>query len=430
MSTHNRVSVLLQKGVSFLYADLPTWEELQGGRHDGRRFSIVFPHPVARSARTASLAIVSTDGDFPGLFVALVRTVQKVSTLDSRVTFDFVRAVSPYTLQDLLGDNGAPLDYSVTRVSVEGGHAFQAIPAQLAQALVTRLVNEPDNVLALQPIIDYISRPQRYTDARALQQDALQLALKAFGASPEATTLSLTGRETALHRIAVQEDVVIEHDARWIPGWRLAESDLTGRAVFRHESDELQVFTANRQALEELFGVDLIYLNERRGSLVLVQYKMMDAVPLPRRQSVRPGSRTEKEWMVPIDSHFLDQVDRMSRFDCDLDPDGPYRLNCGAFYFKLVKRAAGTKTAGIMLSLQHLRQMLERGGLEGPRGGLRISYGELDGHYLRGEAWIELVRSGYVGSRGATTAHMEALIEEAIAGGRAAVAAINRRLRP
>lgn len=83
-----------------------------------------------------------------------------------------------------------------------------------------------------------------------------------------------------------------------------------------------------------------------------------------------------------------------------------------------------------MLSLQHLRQMLEGGGLEGPRGGLRISYGELDGHYLRGEAWIELVRSGYVGSRGATTAHMEALIEEAIAGGRAAVAAINRRLRP
>lgn len=427
MPTQDRVSLLVRKGVSFLYVDLPTWQELQAGRHEGRQFSIVFSYETARSARPSSLAIVSTD-DLPGLFVALVRTIQKVSTLDSRVTFDFVRSVSPYTLEDLLGDDGTPLHHAVTRVALEGGHAFTPIPAQLARTLTERLVNEPGNAGALQPIIDYIGRPQRYTDARALQQDALELALKAFGASPEATTLSLTGRETALDRLAIQEDVVIEHDARWIPGWRLTQSDLTGRAVFRNKSDELQVFTANRQALEELFGVDLIYLNERRGSLVMVQYKMMEPTP-PRRYPARPGRRREREWTVAIDDHFLDQVDRMSLFDCDLEPDGPYRLNCGAFYFKLVKRNAGTTTAGVMLSLEHLRQMLERGGVHGPRGGLRISYGELDGHYLRGEAWIELVRSGYVGSRGATTTHMEMLMEEAITGGRAAVAAIHRRLR-
>lgn len=395
----------------------------------GRQFSIVFPHAIARSGRASSLAIVSTDSDFPGLYIALVRTVQKISTLDSRVTFDFVRAVSPYILRDLLGEDGSPLDHAVMRVAAEGGHTFQPIPAELARVLTARLVNDPANTAALQPIIDFIGRPQRYIDARALQQDAVELALKAFGASPKATTLSLTGRETALDRVALQEDLVIDHDARWIPGWSLTASDLTGRAVFRKESEELHIFTANRQALEELFGVDLIYLNERRGSLVMVQYKMMEPPPPSIRHLRRSKPRAEKEWTVAIDEHFLDQMDRMSRFDCDLAPDGPYRLNCGAFYFKLVKRSAETKTAGIMLSFEHLKQMLDRGEVQGPRYGLRISYGELDGHYLRGEAWIELVRSGYVGSRGATTTHLEALIEEAIAGGRAAVAAINRRLR-
>jgi hypothetical protein len=47
----------------------------------GRQFSIESPYVIARSARPSSLAIVSTEEDFPGLFVALVRTIQKVSTL-------------------------------------------------------------------------------------------------------------------------------------------------------------------------------------------------------------------------------------------------------------------------------------------------------------------------------------------------------------
>ena len=148
----------------------------------------------SRPVLSNSLAIISTDADFPGLFVALVRTIQTVSTLDSRVTFDFVRAVSPYTLETLLGDDGAPLSPAVMRVAVEGGHAFTPIPAGLARTLTARLVQAPENAAALQPIIDYIDRPQRYTNARALQQDALELALKAFGATPKATELSLTGR--------------------------------------------------------------------------------------------------------------------------------------------------------------------------------------------------------------------------------------------
>jgi hypothetical protein len=41
---------------------------------------------------------------------------------------------------------------------------------------------------------------------------------------------------------------------------------------------------------------------------------------------------------------------------------------------------------------------MDEGELTGPADGLRISYRGLDGHYLRGEGFVELVRSGYVGT--------------------------------
>lgn len=114
----------------------------------------------------------------------------------------------------------------------------------------------------------------------------------------------------------------------------------------------------------------------------------------------------------------------MERFDRDLSDGRPYRLNSGPFFFKFVKRDAATNSAGILLSKGHLDQLLADGQLRGPRGGLRISFQALDGHYLHGEAFVELVRSGYIGSRGATTAHLQSLIEAALVGGRAIVAAI------
>jgi hypothetical protein len=52
------------------------------------------------------------------------------------------------------------------------------------------------------------------------------------------------GRETAIARISIMEDSVIEHDARYIPGYDLVKSDLTGPAVFERKNERLVVITA------------------------------------------------------------------------------------------------------------------------------------------------------------------------------------------
>ncbi len=129
-----------------------------------------------------------------------------------------------------------------------------------------------------------------------------------FGGSDEASSVALPGDDTAIATVRVLEDAAIEHDARWVPGWRLADSDL------------------------------------------------------------------------------------------------------------------------ILLSLDHFDQMMNEGALTGPAGGLRISYRSLEGHYLRGDGFVELVRSGYVGTRGATTEHLQALIEASLDGGKAVVAGIQSAL--
>ena len=114
----------------------------------------------------------------------------------------------------------------------------------------------------------------------------------------------------------------------------------------------------------------------------------------------------------------------MRSFDRDVEPNGSYRLNSGAFFFKFVKRNASINSAGILLSLGHLDKLMQEDVLRGPGGGLRVSYDQLSGHYLRSDPFVELIRSGYVGTRGATTDHLEALIDASLKGGNAVVAGI------
>jgi len=427
---------LARRGLSFLRLDDEEWAELEGTRLSGSRFSLIFPHQVARSGKKDALALISVEGKNPSLRLGLVRSIQAVSTLDSRVVFDPVYPIAPGSLATLtLRVMEVSLQKSV-RILLDDGSKFRSIPQKLGERFVELIAAEPDNKSLLHRIAVSADRPKRFDSARGLQADAVKLALKAFGANDGASSLTIAG-DSAIATARLQEDAVIEHDARWIPGWSLSQSDLTGRATFSRGNETLEVFTANKRPLEELFGVDLIYLNIARGALVMVQYKMLEPQGGESDEEedasniggvgVREEAK-EHEWIVRLDQQFKDELSRMKLFDRDLSSSGSYRLNSSAFFFKLVRRYASTESAGILLSLGHVEQMISTDQASGPRGGLRISYKELGGHYLRGEVFVELIRSGYIGTRDATTDHLQALIDKTLSGGRAVVAAIQRAL--
>ena len=360
MASQEQLSALARRGVTLLRVSTQQWRLIRETKWGGVRFSLTFPHEVARAARSKSLALIAVSGDDAGLHVAFVSSVQAIATFETRVAFDARQAIQPISVDELVKSIREPALQKGVRNLTRSDAPLEAISPKLGARILRGVADIPENHVALDRIIAQLDRPRRFDNARALQQDALNLALRAFGINEGASEVLLDG-DTALGRVRLYEDTVIAHDARWLPGWRLDQSDLTGQAIFRRSDAELEVFTANKLPLEQLFGVDLIYLNKKRGSVVLVQYKMMDA-------RIRAASEDQERW-APINPQFQDELNRMERFDRDLSDGRPYRLNSGPFFFKFVKRDAATNSAGILLSKGHLDQLLADGQLRGPRGG-------------------------------------------------------------
>lgn len=445
--TNLDLSKLKKRGLAVLRMGPDDWYDLEASRGRGARFTLVYPYEQAREATSRTPVLIVLPGGVlepdrywfedekargPRLKLGWIGSIQKVATRQTRIAFDHIADVDPRTVAELVGSDVPSRFRTAAADLIASTEELSTLTPRFGQWVLDRVATYPGNRDTLQRLAALVGRPQRYDSPLALQHDALALALRAFGAPAAAAEhLELSGRTTALAAARAQENLVIEHDARWIPGWTLADSDITGRAVFQQGSDQLEVFTANREDLERVFGVDLIYLNQRRRSIVMVQYKMLEPLPRTSRQVdglFQPYEvQDDQEWVVPINDQFKKELKRMEAFDHPFgDLSRSYRMNASPFYFKLVRRQGSTQGAGIMMSLGHLQQLQGAGTLAGPRGGLRIAYSELQGHYLRSESFVELVRSGYIGSHNATTDLLQTMIDATLSGGRSVVAAIQQ----
>ncbi len=212
------------------------------------------------------------------------------------------------------------------------------------------------------------------------------------------------------------EDSAIEHDARRVPGYDLIESHLTGRAVFIKNDERLEIYTANRRDLEHVFGVDLIYLNATRQNVVMLQYKMLEPV----------SDEGDTDWIYRPDKKLDVEIRRMRKFAVTHPPrPHEYRLNPTVFYLKFVKRDGAIRGGGIITPIDHFEQLRIDPACKGPRGGLRISYDGLAGRYMRQGAFLDLLRSGYIGAHAETTQHLKTLVDAVLSKNRAIVAAIH-----
>lgn len=413
---------LINNGLSYLKLTQDEWEALRETRFEGRRFSLHFGHEEVENVRGDGLILISIPDKRKGLRVGLVNSVMATSTFDSRVLVDFVAPIKPGSLLELIRAVEVTTSRTPFDKLIKLGTGLHKVSKKAGETLIKMIAADPANQAALAPIIGRLRKPTHFEDARALQQDAIKQAIAWFRGAGEAKSISSSRSTTTLSSVRLHEDAVIEHDARWMPGWNLVDSDLTGKATFEKDGSRLAVYTANKRSLEKLLGIDLIYLNEKRGSLIMVQYKMME------RRGKIASSDDDQDWIVPIDEQFKKELSRMRRFDKNNTSKGSYRLHSGAFYFKLVKRYASVKTGGFILSLGHLDHLHSSGGLSGPKGGMRISFNGLDGQHLRGEAFTDLIASGYVGTQNLTTAQFATLIKESLENGYGVVAAIEAEL--
>jgi len=417
-----------EKGLVIIRFAEGEWQRLY--ERSAPEFTVARSHHLLDGVSPPALClIVGTDVpdavEPKSLYLGFISSRSAVTTLESRIKVRRCLRIQPDSEAGLLAlvsespharnlANTLRSDLSIVRLS-----------PKLGSHVIERLASIAENHGAMRAVGESLSSsPKRYSNAAALQEDAVRTALRAFGlsADDQAKSLELVeGRETALGRISIIEDSVIEHDARHVPGYDLVENHLTGRAVFTKDDQRLEVFTANRRDLEHVFGVDLIYLNASRQNIIMLQYKMLD----PLRQV------GDTDWIYRPDAQLDEEIRRMRTFAVGHPPKPhEYRLNPEVFYLKLVKREAQIGGGGIIMPIDHFEQLRKDPACKGPKGGLRISYKSLAGRYLRQSAFLDLVRSGYIGAHAETTQHLKTLVEAVLANDRAVVAAIQSGAPP
>ena len=415
----------------FSHAD---WVQILYSRRSIRKFTVARPHSLFYGVKLPTVGLLMgadfgedfEEGD-PGIYLCLVNSPSPVATLDSRITFLCAQGILPCTENDLVQLITKRGLKSKLRTRLRPKETMLSLSSELSVHLTERLAASEENHNAMRGVIAALNSLKTYSNNAALQQDAVSLALKAFGISldePAIFVETADDRETALARVdnsadefvKIREDSVIEHDARNVTGFTFVRSDLTGRAIFESRSEQLEVITANRGPLEEVFGVDLIYLNVIKQNVVMVQYKMLE----PHRK----GRKTD--WIFRPDGQFDKEMERMKRFS-QLHVPGPleYRINPQVFYLRFVRRDAKLGKVTATMPIDHFEILRDNPDCKGPKGGFRITYDTLDGRYLRQNGFLDLVSSGYIGAHAKTTADLETLIREILNGNRALVAALH-----
>ena len=266
----------------------------------------------------------------------------------------------------------------------------------------------------------------RGLQAAAQEADAVRLAMDIAGVPrTELRGVRPDGSASFLERLGAvrsSEDTTIAYDGTRFIDFDRLESP-SGITIFTKGREQLTVINVNRQQLEHTTGADLIYINERLESYVLVQYKTM---------------RREREDVAKVayrpDEQLHKELGRMRQFRSGEHDGRPasFRLNTNCCFLKLCKPVVTLDrgqdlVSGMYLPLDYYDVLAASPEVRGPRGGIVFSYDTVD-RYINNDLFVSLVRGAWIGSRGATTTELEALVLSGLDAGRSVTVAASREI--
>ncbi len=400
---------------------------LKEARDGMRQFSLARAHDDARGISTPCICLFFAEksrpfggqADPPAAYAALFKAKDAAMTFDSRLTIRRGVEIQPSTPEGLVKlFKGEKFEQDIKKRLNKDATLVPLGPKESTK-LIEKLLAIGANRGSLRTLAGGLTKPGSESVER-LQLDALRMALRVFGLPEDAPAAAMNlarGSKTALARLNVHEDGVIEHDARVVPGYEFIDSHVRGQATFRKGHQTLEVYTANRRKLEEAFGVDLIYVNLFHRNAVLVQYKMLEP---------QGGEGNPTDWVYREDGHLQKQLKTMRLFSQSSGIADGFRLSREAFFFKFVRRQEPETSTNVLLPLGHFEEILKDSAFRTALGNVRVGYKGLDGRYMRQTAFIDLLQAGYIGSDASTTEHLRALIDSVLSGDDALVVAVQR----
>lgn len=271
----------------------------------------------------------------------------------------------------------------------------------------------------------------------ALERDAVGVALDAFDGSGQLRRHTLRGWTApevgdltsfldGLGGVHTIEDQLVARDAAVFPDVAQIRHMVTG-AVFSLRARKLEVFNVNRTSVEASLGVDLLYWNEALDAWTLTQYKSME----------RGESENQESAVYRPDATFAKELERMQRFRADYpdafrtaDGSAAYRLDGDGFFFKLCTRVqlevlSESLLPGLYLPREYVETLLVDSTTAGPRGGRSLTVKNTQRH-ISNTLFAELVRDGWVGTRGESSSRIAEIVRASLKEGRAVVLARSR----
>jgi hypothetical protein len=307
------------------------------------------------------------------------------------------------------------------------------LPPKTGQAVEAALIDlAPGAGHALARIRQLILGPSPPGSRASLlreQRDAVALGLEMAGMDSRELLEGADGDTADLdapflqgwNQRRVSEAGMIRHDATSFDEWLSDYATHFDAAAFQDPRDparRVTVFYADKEALEKQTGTDLLYYRHHRPGFILVQYKRMraresgafSAAYYPDEQLHREISRyrglpvsvpatTVEEWRLTDDAYFI----KLVRDD-------------------LRKPSENRLVRGMYLPLGLVDLLLKESG-EGrrPKGWSTKSVTT----YLSNEEFLQLVKQGYIGTRGATTEHLKHVIQGSFDDGRGVVLTVD-----
>jgi len=393
-------------------------ESLLNARKGFEHLTIAKPHSVFQDFKLPTICLLEIHGS-DTCYLGTATRKSAVSTFDSLLTIKKLRPVVPSSLREIEQRVTDSRMKHLLNDKLPSTGAFSRLSPKLSSHLIHLLAQEPENHASLEIALSQLPKLRRVPNINWAQEDAIRSAMKVFGLQANEVPVEVVlsrGAASGLTLIGtyLYEDNVVHADASRLPGFKLIAQDITGRAVFEKRDERLVIYTANRLPLEKMLGVDLIYFNETKGNIVMVQYKMLEEA------KSQNGSR---DWQFRPDKQLWDEIDRM-KLPESVGEVTDYRLSRNPFFFKFVKRkVVDDSHQSFVVSLDHLNHILASSEARGPKGGIRVSYEALDGTYLRETEMIGLIRSGYVGTHRAETKALATIVSEVLRGNKALVLA-------
>ena len=181
-----------------------------------QQFTVARTHSLTEKVRDHSVGILigKMPIDDTEAYIGLVKSCTAFTTLDSRIKFAAVHRVHPSTEEEILSLVTESALKAILRSRLESQEQVIPLSPKLSVHLVKGLAAIDANQKAMQAVIEQIESPKTYSGNGALQQDAVDLSLKAFGLPASASALLVSSadrRETALNRVETSYSRDSEH---------------------------------------------------------------------------------------------------------------------------------------------------------------------------------------------------------------------------